>query len=109
VCHSVCRSPSNPARPRPHTCHPQAGWYTQFDQLATYIEDLQDTESNKKSLQAGIDWFIEDKGLATKPRKLLGLNALIESEWVQEYAARWVDGWAGGCGDVRLRLRGGRG
>ncbi|GBF94511.1 hypothetical protein Rsub_07045 [Raphidocelis subcapitata] len=62
-----------------------AAWDTQFAKLETYIANLQANAENSETLQSGVDKFVSTRGIAG--RKKIGLDARIESNWVQEYAA----------------------
>lgn len=71
-----------------HCACTQTAFNRLYDSFESYIAKLQDTEPNSANLQQGIDKFKAAKGLSA--RQSTGLDLRIESNIVQEYAARCV-------------------
>jgi hypothetical protein len=64
----------------------QAAWETQFDKMATWLDNLQWDLPATNSLQKQIDTYKTQKSISG--RNAIGLDMKIDTNWVQEYAAR---------------------
>ena len=80
-------------RPKTPLAAPQKSFDKLFTSLEDYVANLQDSASDSRSLQWGIDKYLAANPNLT-PRQLVGLGMKIDTEWVQEYAARC------GCGGL---------
>jgi hypothetical protein len=92
--------PASRPGPRPAA---QRQWEKLFRQLERSIASQQETASDARSLQWGIDQFLASDGGGLTPRQLQGLDLKADSNWVQEYAARCGRGGAGWCRERLLR------
>jgi hypothetical protein len=65
----------------------QTAWDRQFKKMENWLGNLQWDLPAADSLQKYIDQYRNQKSITG--RDAIGLDMRVESNWVQEYAARW--------------------